>query len=206
MKFHANYLGRLAPNSSRRSATCCIPVSPWNARYSAQKTPPPSQNFRGIRGSSSFFDSSRTCRLKRLPILLNGMHKLMTFIDSKVFSFFFNSINIVNFHNYPLFSTTSTGSSDRICVTLGNVSSALSTGSVFDRKSNVRFRISSLIGRNQSKWEIIGNQGIIISWCIRWKKHMIIADPIFSGQPRILCERNDWCCRAFSINKILTKR
>lgn len=44
---------------------------------------------------------------------------------------------------YPLLSISSIGSS-KICVTFGNVSSALSTGNVFDRKSSVRFRISSL--------------------------------------------------------------
>lgn len=44
---------------------------------------------------------------------------------------------------YPLLSITSTGSS-RICVTLGRVSSALSTGKVLDKKSSVRFRMSSL--------------------------------------------------------------
>lgn len=64
-----------------------------------------------------------------------------------------NSKFVVSTHNYPLFSTTSTGSSDKICVTFGRVSSAFSTGNVFDRKSNVRFRMSSLIGRNQYRIE-----------------------------------------------------
>lgn len=44
---------------------------------------------------------------------------------------------------YPLLSMTSICSS-RICVTFGRVSSAFSTGNVFDKKSNVRFRINSL--------------------------------------------------------------
>lgn len=52
---------------------------------------------------------------------------------------------------YPLFSSTSTGSSN-ICVTFGNVSSAFNTGNVFDRKSNVRFRISSLEIRLRFRW------------------------------------------------------
>lgn len=46
-------------------------------------------------------------------------------------------------NSHPLWSTTSTGSS-RICVTFGNVSSAFRTGNVFDRKSSVRFLMSSL--------------------------------------------------------------
>lgn len=50
----------------------------------------------------------------------------------------------------PLLSITSTGSS-KICVTFGKVSSAFSTGNVFDRKSRVRLRISSLQMNRQRK-------------------------------------------------------
>lgn len=82
-------------------------------------------------------------------------------------------------HNYPLFSTTSTGSSDRICVTFGKVSSAFSTGNVFERKSNVRFRSSSLIGQDQSE----NRRKIFRMFCL-WMYEMnwtiiIIDDPIF---------------------------
>lgn len=61
------------PNSSRLSA--CIgcagdELSPWIARYNVQKTPPPSQNFRGFLISSSSSSGVLRAFLDiRLPIL-----------------------------------------------------------------------------------------------------------------------------------------
>lgn len=62
--------------------------------------------------------------------------------------------------------------SSKICVTFGNVSSAFSTGNVFDRKSRVRFRISSLNGDFLNiilvnwQWQLIEFK--LFWWCLLW--------------------------------------
>lgn len=137
--FLNSFIYRGAFNSSRRSAIWwggAIP-SPWRARYNVQKTPPPSQNFLGLRISSSSAGvllAFLIFRPTRFPILNGKLVEMQIEFRHKETK---NSII------YPLLSITSTGSS-RICVTLGRVSSALSTGKVLDKKSSVRFRMSSL--------------------------------------------------------------
>lgn len=60
-------------NSSRRSAICGAgpaPIpSPWRARYRVQNTPPPSQNFLGLRFSSSSA-VLLALRFSRFPMLV----------------------------------------------------------------------------------------------------------------------------------------
>lgn len=82
-------------------------------------------------------------RPARLPILC----WIKAFLKRWIYSFRWHFVSVLTVI-YLLLSMISTGSSS-ICVTLGRVSSAFNTGNVFDKKSSVRFRISSL------KWDVI---------------------------------------------------
>lgn len=134
--FSITYRGTFS--SSRRSAIWCGALSPWIARYNVQNTPPPSQNLRGFLNSSSSSLVLLAFRPARLPMLFKWFGAVIAFRRVHLRKFIIEIVRV-----YPLLSSTSIGSS-KICVTFGRVSSAFSTGNVFDRKSSVRFRINSL--------------------------------------------------------------
>lgn len=109
-------------------------ITTWRHTY----TPPPSQNFRGDLFSSVF--CSIWISSSSLPSSGASRLVLTWYLVSN-----------------PLLSIVSTGSSGIIWVTLGRVSSALSTGKVLDRNLSVWFRISSL-------WK---------QWCVIWNAYYV---------------------------------